>query len=406
MCKLMIMSGITDETQENAWAFSKAMAKEMSSPNCNEKDGLGYAAVDNEGKLFGERWVNNKEAFQHKNAYGTDIDTHILKKYKILNREKVYGNFGVFSDKIRSITMHSRSATNTVSYKNTHPFVENYTSVIHNGVIYNDDQLTKKISTCDSEVILHEYIKCNVANKIGKFKKMANRLEGYYAMGILSKNSQGLPILDIIKDGTARLEAFFIKELDTIVFATPKYNTSPVEDACKTLGFTIISKYDVKDNRIQRLNALTGETIAYESFKPKDFTRKTAVSTPTNWYEGDANEYPYGQYGGYTPKYTPPAASTLPVTTPAKDKDDIKFQDVFKKEGKVIDLTSHSKNKHVEAVKERHLEEMLLGNKEYTKDEVEKMVKESGFLEQDFNDNGEAEWSMDERLTWHKKSLA
>lgn len=397
MCKIMIMPGITDETKDNAWAFTKAMAKEMSAPNASEKDGLGYAAIDNEGKLFGERWVNNREAFQHRYSYGFEVDSNILKRFKILNKEKVYGNFGTFSDKIRSITLHSRSATGTVSYKNTHPFVEGTTSVIHNGVIYNDDELTKKYSSCDSEVILHEYIKYNVANKSGKFKKLVNKLEGYFALGIFAKTNEGRVILDVIKDNTTKLDAFLIKELDTIVFATPKYTSSPVEEVCKTLGFTIVSKYEVKGNRLQRFDAITGEALAYESFKPQEFTRTTHV--PTNKWNTDSYEtYPYAGYNDYR-------GTTKPVNSP-------RFEEVFSKtnpapkESNVVDINTHSKTKHDDAVKERHLEEMLMGNTEYTSEEVEKMLTEAGLDAKNFNDNGECDWEIDERLTWRKKTLA
>lgn len=405
MCKMLIMSGITDETKDNAWMFCKAMAKEMSSPNCGEKDGFGYAAIDDQGNLFGERWVNNANAFKHQYAYGTEIDSRLMKQYKILTREKIYGNFGVHNDNIRTITMHSRSATGNVSYKNTHPFVDGFTSVIHNGVIYNDDKLTKKYSTCDSEVILHEYIKYNIANRPGKIKKFVNRLEGYYALGILSKTNEGKVILDVIKDNAARLEAFFIKELNTVVFATPKANSSPVEEACKTLGFTIVSKYDVKPNRLIRMDALTGEVIAYESFKPREFTRQTYVN-PTVW-RGDYSDgeygYPYDGYKNYTP--------------PSKDKN---FHDVFsqpnlpakiQEKNNIIDMTTHSKAKHEVAVKERKLEDMILSYKEYTKEEVERMISgEGGIIDnledvtKNFNDGGESEWYKDDKLTWHKKS--
>lgn len=408
MCKIMIMSGITDETKENAWAFCKAMAVQMSSPNSAEKDGFGYAAIDAQGNLFGERWVDNKAAFKHQNPYGSEVDNTYLKKYKILSKERMYGNFGVFNENIRSITMHSRSSTNTVSYKNTHPFVEDFTSVIHNGVIHNDDKLTKKTSTCDSEVILHEYIKYNIANRPGKFKKVANRLEGYYALGIFSKTSEGRVILDIIKDNSAKLEAYMIKELNCVVFATPKFNGSSVEDACKTLGFEIISKYEVKANRLQRLDALTGETIAYESFKPRSFTRTTYPAnnkwnTDSGQYEYGGNVYPYGNYSSNAlEKYR---------------HDDKKFNDVFPKEPRsnIIDMTSHSHNKHEEAVKERQLVEMITANKEYTQEEIDQLVKDNSKIidnlekvvnDSQYNDAGESEWVEDDKLTWHKKTIA
>lgn len=398
MCKIMIMSGITDETKDNAWAFCKAMAVKMSAPNSTEKDGFGYAAIDAQGNLFGERWIDNADAFKHQNPYGSEIDHTYLKRYKILSKEKTYGNFGVFNDNIRSITMHSRLSTNTVNYKNTHPFVENFTSVVHNGVIYNDDKLTKKTSTCDSEVILHEYIKYNIANHPNKFKKVANRLQGYYALGIFSKTNEGRIILDVIKDGSAKLEAFVIKELNCLVFATPKWSSSPVEDACKILGFTILSKYEVKANRLQRLDALTGETIGYESFKPRNFGTTNTQTTKWNSDQRSNTHYPVYPYGDYNPnaleKYRSDAA---------------KFNEVFPKEPRsnIIDMTSHSKNKFEEDIKERQLMEMITSNKEYTQDKIkiiddlEKVVNDS-----QYNDAGDSEWIEDDKLTWHKKTLA
>lgn len=388
MCKVMIISGITDETKDQAWEFTKAMAKEMSSPNSMEKDGLGYAAIDSEGNLFGERWVKNADAFINRHPYGSEIDSNILKKFKILKREKVYGNFGTLNDNIRSLTLHSRAATNQVNYKNTHPFVDGSTSLIHNGVIHNDDKFFKKYSTCDSEVILHQYVKHNVANKLGKFKKLAGKFDGYYVLGIFSKTNEGRVILDIVKDNRASLDAFFIKELNTVVFATPKYNSSPVEEACKTLGFTIVSKYEVMSNRIQRLDALTGETIAFESFTPK---KDVVVNEKTqSYYNG------YDRYNGYYP-----------------DNTDESFHRVFGKESNVLPITSHSTNRHEEAIKERLLEDMVTNDKEYTQEEIEQLIKNGGEIVNemektvtDFNDDSGMEWEEDEKFTWHKKTLA
>lgn len=378
MCKLAILTGITNETKDNAWVFVKEMSKQMSAPNCVEKDGIGYAAIDDQGQLFGEKWVNYQDAFKNRSPYGSEIDNQILKKFKILNREKVYGTFGIFNENIRTITLHSRTSTNEVSYKNTHPFVENSTSLIHNGIIYNHNEFEKKTSTCDSEVLLHLYNKHNIANKPGKFRKIASKLDGYYAMGVLSKTNEGMPVLDVIKDNAAKLEAFFIQELNTIVFATPKYDGNPVEAACKALGFTIVSKYEVKDNRLQRFNALTGEAICYESFQPKKIERPS-YNQDNRWSE---TFWPKDNHHRQLPsKHT-------------------QFKDVFQREfgGEVIDITSH--NKFQDSLKERILQETLLGNENYTKEEIESLIKEN------FNDDKDVKWEMDEKLTWHKKTLA
>lgn len=397
MCKLAIMSGITDETNDRAWEFIKEMTKQMSKPNTTEDDGVGYAAIDNEGKLFGERWLNNKEAFQHKFPYGSEPDSDILKKYKILNRDKVYNSFGTLNTNIRSITLHSRLSTNSKELKNNHPFVEGDTSVIHNGVIYNDEEFIKKTSTCDSEVILHQYIKHNVMNKPGKFKKVASKLDGYYAMGIYSKTSQGLVILDVIKDNKANLEAFFIKELNTIVFATPKVYGNPVIETCRVLGFNILSKYEVKSNRLQRFNAMTGEAIAFESFKPKEVHKAEIVT-----YNGKGQQWGHHHNHGMYPY-----------------REDVKsnFDEFFTKaheqrNNNVIDMTSKKAvNLKVESMLESQLEDMLISDKEYTKEEVEAMMmKESQEATRDlesihYNNDMDTSWSMDERYAWSKKNI-
>ena len=335
-----------------------------------------------------------------------------MKRFKIINMEKVYSNFGVYNENIKSITLHTRSATSAKGLKNTHPFVEGSTSLIHNGVIYNDDKLTKKTSTCDSEVILHEYIKLNVTNKIFKVKKLVNRLEGYYAMGIFSKMDNGTIILDILKDNHAKLDAFFIKELDTIVFATPRFNGSAVEDACKTLGFEIMAKMEVKSNKLQRLNAMTGETIGFESFKPKETVKKSTTWNGSGMY---GKEYG-GEYGGYyngyndydsrDAAYNKAFANACETDKHYSKKDDL---------SNVIDMThkqltsSHSQTKHTEEVLERELEEILLSNKEYTEEEIAELSKK--FLPkviedlEQYNDSGDTEWYMDEKFTWFKRSM-
>ena len=393
MCKLMIMSGIKDETKDKAWEFIKLMSVQMSAPNSPENDGVGYAAIDSEGKLFGERWLNNKEAFKHQNTYGSGINDELMKKFKIISMEKVYNSFGTFNENIRSITLHSRASTNTKSLRNTHPFVEGSTSVVHNGVIYNDDKLIKKNSSCDSEVLLHEYIKLNVNNKMFKIKKMVNRLEGYYAMGIFSKTNDGIVILDIIKDSQAKLDAFFIKELDTMVFATPRYNGSAVEDVCKTLGFEILAKYEVKSNKMQRLNALTGEIIGFESFKPKEIVKITP------------------SYDGYTHYDSRDAAFHKAFENACEMDKGYPKSDL----DNVIEIThkqlttSHSKDKHTEEVLERELEDIILSSKEYTEEEIQELSKK--FLPklindlEKYNDSGDTEWYMDERFTWFKRSM-
>ena len=257
------MPGLKDANTELAWKFIRKMAKEMS--GFSDDDGLGYAAIDGEGKLFGERWFSPKEAFLNREEKGM-IAEEVIKRYKgfVKGKLSVYNNFGDVHDKsLRSIMLHARNATNEKSLRNTHPFVIDGTALIHNGVISNDDMLIKKISSCDSEVILNEYLRLNVVNNIKKIDEVAARLNGYYAVGVMGKQKNGRLILDVFKDSVARLRGYFIKELDTIVFTTPGQsdNYGPIQTVCREMNLTIIEEFELEDGVLLRLDAMTGETI-------------------------------------------------------------------------------------------------------------------------------------------------
>src|SRR5690606_5604014 len=102
--------------------------------------------------------------------------------------------------KATSITMHTRYATTGTEFINTHPFIYNDVSLVHNGMIRNWEELkVNKISTCDSEAALQTYINQDVVNDINKTQDWANQLEGSYAFGVLAKDSSGKRILDVVK---------------------------------------------------------------------------------------------------------------------------------------------------------------------------------------------------------------
>lgn len=268
MCKIAVIPGLTDNNTELAWKFIRKMAKEMS--GYSDDDGFGYAAIDGDGKLFGERWFNPKEAFLNRDEKAI-IAEQTIKKYKgfVKGKVSVYNSFGVVHDKsLRSVMLHARNATTEKSLINTHPFVLDGTALIHNGVIANHDMLTKKVSTCDSEVILTEYLKQKVADNIKNINGVAGRLDGYYACGVLGKQKSGKLILDIFKETTARLRGFFIKELNTMVFTTPGANDyhGPIQTVCRDMGLTIVEEFELEDSRILRLDALTGEVMDCQEF--------------------------------------------------------------------------------------------------------------------------------------------
>lgn len=276
MCKIACIHSITDETSENVWKFAKQMSKSMTHI---DDDGFGYAAVDSKGNVYGERWKDPKTAFA--DVPVSDLAKETIVKFKGMLKGGAkpveYNNFGVKSDlPLRSIMLHARKATCANTLQNTHPFVhENGTVLIHNGIIHNLKELEMKVSTCDSETILNEYVKQGVADDIKKIQQMAWNLEGYYACGVFAKQADGRLIFDIFKDRGAKLAAYYIKELKSVIIGTPSgvYATGegygPVVSACQALDWKIISGFEVEDASIVRLDALTGEVIDRISFDSK-----------------------------------------------------------------------------------------------------------------------------------------
>ena len=119
------------------------MAFQMSSGS--DRDGLGYSALNEAGDLFGERWLNNDDAFVRR-AIKSDKCKEIEQELAGLLSEnqvgETYGEFGIGVgglDSISAITLHTRLATSGKGFANCHPFVseDGLTSLIHNGVITN-----------------------------------------------------------------------------------------------------------------------------------------------------------------------------------------------------------------------------------------------------------------------------
>jgi hypothetical protein len=273
MCKILTVAGITEETSEQAWKFIKKMAKEMSFQNNN---GLGYAAVDDHGKLYAERWLYNSDAFDDDNRKPfTDLEWQTLNKFKgMLRKNQKYNCFGkklIDESKLRSITLHARMATSGREFYNTHPFIDvkTQTSLIHNGVIHNAEKIGLHQSTCDSEAILNLYTTYEVMNKPEAIQDVVDELEGYFACGVLSKMQDGTVILDLFRDDSAQLSAAFIDELNTVVFSTSSID---ITTACSSERLTLSSSFEVASNTMLRLNALTGDVMGVYKFKKKAYT--------------------------------------------------------------------------------------------------------------------------------------
>ena len=284
MCKVLIIPGIKDNKRKETLAFINEMSDLMSKSNT---DGLGYAAIDGEGNLFAERWLNNghfrvrpsaddTSGIEHKkevadkvvSQWGKMLKTHGSTDPRIYSRptSKNYTRFGegTIEKNARAITLHTRMATCERGLMNVHPFIDKDTSVIHNGVIQNSKQFDLKLSSCDSESILISYLKGNVGKSIENVEEMAQALYGYYACGVFARDADGNRILDVFKGNHASLSISYIFELETYVLST---SDSDIRNACASLGYTHGGTKDLDSDMLTRINPYNGDVTGQVSFK-------------------------------------------------------------------------------------------------------------------------------------------
>ena len=253
MCKVLISTGIDDS--KNALKFLKASGNPMSK---SDNDGIGYLAVTSKGNMFSEKWHNNED-FMHK----VSVDSVFRKLANMIDENLGdYASTGVVNrNDIKTFALHTRFATCGKEFNNTHPFVINDTGLIHNGIIRNSKDLVNVISTCDSETILNKYLELNVDLEPSQIKQVTEALAGYWALGIIGKDSKGDRFLDVVKDTQANLFVTSIKELgkNNVTFCTSK---DIILTTLKRLKWsTDIRIYTVRPNIMLRFNAVNGEII-------------------------------------------------------------------------------------------------------------------------------------------------
>jgi hypothetical protein len=283
----MIIPNITNETRDNAKRFTETMGAIMSRDKSHQ-DGLGYAAVDSKGNLFAERWLDNSKAFKVRPSSDGFRQWSGFLKFD-------YSNYGTVNlDDMTAITLHTRLATSGKGLVNCHPFIENDTSVIHNGVISNAFDFRIEQSTCDSEAILTQYVDNGVGHDPELFDKVSTQLDGYYACGIFSRDSSGKRILDIVKSKSAVLVGAYVNELNTMVFTSLE---SHLAEGVKSCGFTMGAVFSVEPSSMVRIDPLTGNVLStngfieidrvYTTSKVKSYDTYSEEYWTRDWYKSD-----------------------------------------------------------------------------------------------------------------------
>lgn len=305
-----MVAGIKRQHQERVKKLSSEFLKAAAA---HDDDGFGYAAITRGGQIYGEKWLRKEDVFQlhsqpkppASNDLVKDLLGEAAKPLIEAPTEKVYDAFGatrtkeVLQDTVAVVVHARKKTTGLKTIENCHPFFSAEegnnpaTALIHNGSIMNHYNLTKKTSTCDSEVILHEYLKEAMSYNPWAMPLLAKTLVGQYAVGVLTsaQTDRGVqPVLDIFKSAKD-LHCAFVKEIDTYVFCTLP---GLLAKACAEVGLTPVGISEVRDGYLIRLDAITGKRL--EEIIPFDQSRQFLNGSTHTDSRGGAHHRPAGTH--------------------------------------------------------------------------------------------------------------
>jgi len=267
MCKVLMLVGVSPDKTKDAVNFIKKSVPFMSE---NDKDGAGYLATDGTN-IFGEKWLRNSDAFKNVRREGEDQDKiNSIFEHAVPNSFARYYSFGDINlNKATSILFHTRYATCDKTIYNTHPFCLDDTGLIHNGVILNSDILLEdeeRVSTCDSEAILQEYLKNKVNINPESIQDMADVLNGWYVAGLISKDKNDRRVVDIFKCDRSSLYVGWIPELGTFALCT---EIGILKGSARAAGMSVSAYDTVSGGVFLRFDAVTGERLHILDFEPE-----------------------------------------------------------------------------------------------------------------------------------------
>lgn len=200
MCKVLAITNATKLVVNDKFLN---IVKNAITPT--ERDGFGYSVQGIKGH-YGERTTDVNAVF----ASRFDKPDY-LERYKNLYTETC-NTFGTKSKTVGSFIAHGRFSTNSKTLDCTHPFTDGNLTMIHNGVVSDVAEVPIKTETANDSEIIFQYW------KRGGMTNVAEYVSGYYALAI----QEGLNILHIVKDSTARLHMAYSPVLESLVFATTR----------------------------------------------------------------------------------------------------------------------------------------------------------------------------------------
>jgi hypothetical protein len=205
------------------------------------------------------------------------------------------------------LLVHARISTNSISLDNTHPFVNDAYSLVHNGIIDNEGEQYEQKSTCDTEHALH-----HLTTK-GAQGMVAN-VSGYYAIGALNRLTGELLV---VKDHIANLNACYIPSLDSMAFGT---SADQLREILKAADLAHTKVKAVKDNVALTFNR-SGDLVSQIEITPLERRTawdKDAYARSMGW---DYDDYTYARHfpKEYERSGIKSEASTIPFNSKIED---------------------------------------------------------------------------------------
>lgn len=299
MCKIFIATNTSLLTDAQMLKLIKATSGELTKGN---DDGFGYSVATKDG-FYGERFTDIEN--MHFAQFG-EVNPNLGPVDEYVFSEAASNSFGVKAPHSGGLTLHARTSTNQLGLINTHPFVGERYSLIHNGIIENKGPEVTCQSGNDSEILLRLF-------EQGGIELLSQSAEGYYALGILDAHT-GNTI--VVRDSRASLYACWVAKLESYFFATTK-------EALKVALKSLKLKSEIKECKTNSMLTFNREGTLTEitSFTPRErsFGSLDAKSLGTQhaeyvgsreyWYAGDDdapsyreehNAYSYADKNGNT----------------------------------------------------------------------------------------------------------
>lgn len=281
MCKLFTILDIENEKKAERFALNA-----IPFITATDNHGLGIMRLGENG-VYIQRWL------QVPTVIRKNPSAKLSRYQKALASQS--NEAGRKSSRLDAIAIHGRFATCEKTLENTHPFFAGGSALIHNGIISNSDQFKKALSTCDSEVLLWQYIDNDVRGDIKNLGKALSGLSGYYAGVVFNNNGT----VDIWRDDTAKLFISHVRGIGTVIATTEeiiiktakrlKVKISAIDEI---LSYTSIRWRKDSEPVINSFEVVKpySPALPYGDKYQKEFEEWDKVKQESNWWEQEQKE--------------------------------------------------------------------------------------------------------------------